>query len=108
MEEGSEFLQRFTHKEDYKWPMFTSCCPGWVRFVKSQFPEYTDNLSTAKSPQQMFGAVAKSYFAEKMGIDPHKMRVISVMPCIAKKRNRIRNGNCLPIFSGGLTCLPLK
>ncbi len=85
MEEGSEFLQRFTHKEDYKWPMFTSCCPGWVRFVKSQFPEYTDNLSTAKSPQQMFGAVAKSYFAEKMGIDPHKMRVISVMPCIAKK-----------------------
>ena len=85
MEEGSEFLERFTHKENYQWPMFTSCCPGWVRFLKSQYPEYTDNLSTAKSPQQMFGAVAKSYFAEKMGIDPHKMRVISVMPCIAKK-----------------------
>ncbi len=85
MEEGSEFLERFTHTENYQWPMFTSCCPGWVRFLKSQYPEYTDNLSTAKSPQQMFGAVAKSYFAEKMGIDPHKMRVISVMPCIAKK-----------------------
>jgi NADH-quinone oxidoreductase subunit G len=65
--------------------MFTSCCPGWVRFVKSQYPEYTTNLSTAKSPQAMFGAVAKSYFAEKIGVDPHKMRVISVMPCTAKK-----------------------
>jgi NADH-quinone oxidoreductase subunit G len=65
--------------------MFTSCCPGWVRFVKSQFPEYTTNLSTAKSPQAMFGAIAKSFFAEKIGVDPHKMRVISVMPCTAKK-----------------------
>ena len=85
MEEGSEFVERFTHKDRYNWPMFTSCCPGWVRFVKSQFPEYTTNLSTAKSPQAMFGAVAKSYFAEKIGVDPHKMRVISVMPCTAKK-----------------------
>ena len=85
MEEGSEFIERFTHKDQYNWPMFTSCCPGWVRFVKSQFPEYTTNLSTAKSPQAMFGAVAKSYFAEKIGVDPHKMRVISVMPCTAKK-----------------------
>ena len=65
--------------------MFTSCCPGWVRFLKGQFPAYTDNLSTAKSPQQMFGAVAKSYFAQKIGVDPHKMRVISIMPCSAKK-----------------------
>ena len=73
MEEGSEFLHRFTHAADYKWPMFTSCCPGWVSFIKSQYPDYVDNLSTAKSPQQMFGAVAKSYFAEKMGIDPKKM-----------------------------------
>ncbi len=86
MEEGSEFVERFTHREDYPWPMFTSCCPGWVRFVKSQFPEYTKNLSTAKSPQAMFGAIAKSFFAEKIGVDPHKMRVISVMPCTAKKR----------------------
>ena len=85
MEEGSEFIERFTHRDQYPWPMFTSCCPGWVRFVKSQFPEYSRNLSTAKSPQAMFGAVAKSYFAEKIGVDPHKMRVISVMPCTAKK-----------------------
>lgn len=85
MEEGSEFIERFTHRDQYNWPMFTSCCPGWVRFVKSQYPEYTTNLSTAKSPQGMFGAVAKSYFAEKIGVDPHKMRVISVMPCTAKK-----------------------
>ena len=88
MEEGSEFLHRFTHASDYKWPMFTSCCPGWVSFIKSQFPEYVDNLSTAKSPQQMFGAVAKSYFAEKMGLDPKKICVISVMPCSAKKAEK--------------------
>jgi len=65
--------------------MFTSCCPGWVRFLKSQYPEYTLNLSTAKSPQQMFGAVAKSVFAKSIGVDPHKMRVVSIMPCVAKK-----------------------
>ena len=85
MEEGSEFVERFTHREEYQWPMFTSCCPGWVRFVKSNYPKFTANLSTAKSPQQMFGAVAKSYFAEKMGLDPHKVRVVSIMPCVAKK-----------------------
>ncbi len=88
MEEGSEFIQRFTHRDRYKWPMFTSCCPGWVRFVKGQFPEYTTNLSTAKSPQAMFGAVAKSYFAEKVGVDPHDMFVVSIMPCTAKKAER--------------------
>ena len=65
--------------------MFTSCCPGWVRFVKGQFPQFAKNLSTAKSPQQMFGAVAKSYFAEKIGVDPKNLRVISVMPCTSKK-----------------------
>ncbi|MBO4914200.1 MAG: (2Fe-2S)-binding protein [Oscillospiraceae bacterium] len=85
MEEGSELIERFTHRERYQWPMFTSCCPGWVRFLKSQYPELTANLSTAKSPQAMFGAVAKSYFAEKLGVDPHKMFVASVMPCVAKK-----------------------
>ena len=88
MEEGSEFLQRFTHRDQYKWPMFTSCCPGWVRFVKGQFPEYTGNLSSAKSPQAMFGAVAKSYFAEKIGADPHDVFVVSIMPCTAKKAER--------------------
>jgi len=85
MEEGSEFLERFTHRGKYRWPMFTSCCPGWVRFVKSQYPAYTECLSTAKSPQQMFGAIAKSYFAEKKDVDPHKLFVVSIMPCSAKK-----------------------
>ncbi len=85
MEEGSEFVERFTHKDQYSWPMFTSCCPGWVRFLKGQYPEYTDNLSTAKSPQQMFGAVTKSFFAEQIGVDPHKICCISVMPCSSKK-----------------------
>ena len=88
MEEGSEFLHRFTHRNQYTWPMFTSCCPGWVRFIKSQYPQYAKNLSTAKSPQAMFGAVAKSYFAEKIGADPHDIFVISVMPCTAKKAER--------------------
>ena len=85
MEEGSEFIDRFTHRNKHRWPMFTSCCPGWVRFLKGQFPSYTENLSTAKSPQQMFGAVAKSYFAQKLGVDPHKRFVVSIMPCTAKK-----------------------
>jgi len=85
MEEGSEFIERFTHKGKHRWPMFTSCCPGWVSFMKSQFPSYADCLSTAKSPQQMFGALAKSYFAEQIGVDPHKLFVISIMPCSAKK-----------------------
>ncbi len=85
MEEGSEFLERYTHRDRYTWPMFTSCCPGWVRFVKSQYSHYVGNLSTAKSPQQMFGAVAKSYLAEKLGVDPRKLFVISLMPCISKK-----------------------
>ena len=85
MEEGSEFVERFTHKSRYRWPMFTSCCPSWVRFLRSQYPDYVSSLSTAKSPQQMFGALAKSYFAEKMGLDPHKIMVVSMMPCTAKK-----------------------
>ena len=85
MEEGSEFVERFTHRDQYTWPMFTSCCPGWVRFVKTQFPAYVSHLSTAKSPQQMFGAVAKSYFAQKLGVDPHDIFVVSIMPCTAKK-----------------------
>ena len=85
MEEGSEFVERFKHRGKYRWPMFTSCCPGWVRFVKTQFPEYTQNLSTAKSPQQMFGSIAKSYFAEKIGVSPKNLFVVSIMPCSAKK-----------------------
>ena len=85
MEEGSEFLERFTHRGKYRWPMFTSCCPGWIRFIKSQYPDYLDCLSTTKSPQQMFGAVTKSYFAKKIGKDPSKIFVVSIMPCSAKK-----------------------
>ena len=85
MEEASEFIDRFTHRDRYTWPMFTSCCPGWVRFVKGQFPRFINNLSTAKSPQQMFGAVAKSYFAKSIGADPHDIFVVSVMPCVSKK-----------------------
>ena len=88
MEEGSEFIQRFTHRDQYRWPMFTSCCPGWVRFLKSQYPGYTANLSTAKSPQGMFGAVAKSYFADKLGVDPRRIFVVSIRPCTAKKAER--------------------
>lgn len=86
MEEANEFIERFTHHDDYQWPMYTSCCPGWVRFLKSEYPEMTDQLSTAKSPQQMFGAVAKSYFAEKVvDMDPNDIVCVSVMPCTAKK-----------------------
>ena len=85
MEEGSEFLERFKNKEQYEWPMFTSCCPGWIRYVKSKYPEMTPNLSTAKSPQQMFGAIAKTYIAQKLGVDPDKIFCVSIMPCVSKK-----------------------
>ena len=85
MEEGSEFIERMTHPGEYPMPMFTSCCPGWVRYVKIRHPELADNLSTAKSPQQMFGAVTKTYFAKKIGVDPEKIFCVSIMPCTAKK-----------------------
>lgn len=88
MEEGSEFLERLAHRDDYQWPMFTSCCPGWVRFVKTRYPDMTDNLSTSKSPQQMFGAIAKTYVAHRLGVDPDKVFSVSVMPCVAKKYER--------------------
>ena len=85
MEEGSEFLARLGDADNSKLPLFTSCCPGWVRFVKSHYPEFVDNLSTAKSPQQMFGAVAKSYYADILGVEPSKIYCVSIMPCLAKK-----------------------
>ena len=85
MEEANEFLHRLKVGGLTRWPMFTSCCPGWVRFLKSQYPELTGQLSTAKSPQQMFGAVAKSWFAQKLGVDRSKIFCVSVMPCVAKK-----------------------
>lgn len=85
MEEGSELLEKLKDPKGFKKPMFTSCCPGWIRFIKSRFPEFTKNLSSAKSPQQIFGAIAKSYFPQKLGIDPKKIFCISIMPCTAKK-----------------------
>lgn len=88
MEEGHEFVQRFTSGELKDRPMFTSCCPGWIRFVKSQFPQLVRYLSTAKSPQQMFGAAMKTYFAKELGVSPDKIFTISVMPCVAKKAER--------------------
>ena len=86
MEEGNELLERLDNSRKYAWPMFTSCCPGWVSFVSKKYPEYLRNLSTAKSPQQMFGAMAKTYFAQKKGIDPNNICCISIMPCVSKKR----------------------
>ena len=88
MEEGTEFLKRFTSGELKERPMFTSCCPGWIRFIKSQFPHLVKQLSTAKSPQQMFGAAMKTYFAEKLGVEAEKIYTLSVMPCVAKKGER--------------------
>ena len=85
MEEGNEFIERFKKGDTKQMPMFTSCCPGWLRFVKSQHPHLVSRLSTAKSPQQMFGAVMKTYFAKKIGVSPEDMVTISVMPCVAKK-----------------------
>jgi len=83
MEEGTELVDRI--KNNGVLPMITSCSPGWIKFCEHFYPDMLDNLSTCKSPQNMFGAVLKSYYAEKMGIDPAKIFVVSVMPCTAKK-----------------------
>ncbi|MBQ8300054.1 MAG: iron hydrogenase small subunit [Clostridia bacterium] len=83
MEEGTELIHRI--QNGGLLPMITSCSPGWVRFAENSYPELLGHLSTAKSPHQMFGAILKSYYAEKQGIDPKKMFVVSVMPCVAKK-----------------------
>lgn len=83
MEEATELLERMKNLETL--PMFTSCCPGWVKFVEHYYPDFIPNLSTCKSPQQMFGAILKSYYAHKNGIDPKDMFVVSVIPCTAKK-----------------------
>jgi NADH-quinone oxidoreductase subunit G/NADP-reducing hydrogenase subunit HndD len=83
MEEGSELVQRLTNGG--KLPMLTSCSPGWIKFVETYYPDFLDNLSTCKSPQQMMGAVIKSYFAEREGLDPSRIYSVSIMPCTAKK-----------------------
>ena len=89
MEEANEFVERFSNGGVL--PMITSCSPGWVKYIEMNYPELLPHVSSCKSPHQMFGAILKSYYAEKEGIDPHKMYVVSVMPCIAKKFERQRN-----------------
>lgn len=83
MEEGTELLDRI--KNNGKLPMITSCSPGWIRYCEINYPEFLDNLSTCKSPQQMFGAILKTYYAKKEGLDPEKIVCVSVMPCTSKK-----------------------
>lgn len=88
IEEASELLHRIEHGG--KLPILTSCCPGWIKFFEHQFNDLLDIPSTCKSPQQMFGAVAKTYLAEKMGVDPKNLVVVSIMPCLAKKYEAAR------------------
>lgn len=83
MEEANEFIGRV--KNGGKLPLITSCSPGWIKYCEHYFPDMTENLSSCKSPQQMFGATAKTYYAEKMGIDPKNIVMVSIMPCTAKK-----------------------
>ncbi|MBR3869182.1 MAG: [Clostridia bacterium] len=83
MEEATEFLGRYTKKENL--PLITSCSPGWIKYCEHYYPEMIPNLSSCKSPQGMFGSVAKTYYAQKEGIDPKNIFVVSVMPCTAKK-----------------------
>ncbi|MCD8123271.1 MAG: [FeFe] hydrogenase, group A [Clostridiales bacterium] len=85
MEEANELLERMASGNLNGKPMFTSCCPGWVRFVKAEFPQFVPQLSTAKSPMQMFGSVMKSYFAEAIGKQPQDIYSVAIMPCMAKK-----------------------
>ena len=89
MEEGTELIGRL--KNGGTLPMMTSCCPGWINFVEKVNPEVIPNLSTTRSPQGIFGALAKTYFAKKKGVDPKKLRFISIMPCTAKKDEAVRD-----------------
>ena len=90
MEEGTELLGRLQDKTAAL-PMITSCSPGWIRFVEFYYPELIPHLSSCKSPQQMFGAIMKTYYAEKFNIDPKKIYVVSIMPCVAKKTEILRD-----------------
>jgi iron-only hydrogenase group A len=83
MEEASELVERI--KQGHKLPMFTSCSPGWIKFVEQFYPEFIENISTCKSPQQMLGAIIKNFYAQKIGIDPHNIVSVAIMPCTAKK-----------------------
>lgn len=88
LEEANELIERLTTGGTL--PMITSCSPGWIRFLEYYYPELIPNLSTCKSPQQMFGAIVKTYYAKKMNIDPEKIYVVAVMPCVAKKFEKTR------------------
>ncbi|MDD5017071.1 MAG: NADH-dependent [FeFe] hydrogenase, group A6 [Eubacteriales bacterium] len=88
MEEGTELLSRINNGG--KLPMITSCSPGWIKYCELFFPDFLDNLSTCKSPHEMEGALIKSYYAQKMGIDPKSIYVVSIMPCTAKKFEKER------------------
>jgi NADH-quinone oxidoreductase subunit G len=88
MEEASELIHRLQHGG--KLPILTSCCPAWVKFIEHQFPELLDIPSSCKSPHEMFGAIAKTYLAEKMGVKPEDIIVVSIMPCLAKKYEAVR------------------
>ena len=90
LEEANEFLERATKGEHL--PLITSCSPGWIRFMEYYYPELIPNVSSCKSPQQMFGAVVKTYYAQKMGIDPKNLYVVTIMPCVAKKFEKTRDG----------------
>ncbi len=100
MEEGTELIGRI--KQGGTMPMFTSCCPGWIKYMEHNHPEMLGNLSTCRSPQQMMGGLVKTYWAEKEGLDPADVVVVSVMPCTAKKfevsreEQRLENG-CMPV-----------
>ena len=89
MEEANEFIERFTKNENI--PMITSCSPGWIKYIEMNYPNLLPHLSTCKSPHEMFGALIKSYYAQKEGLDPKKIYVVSVMPCVAKKFERQRD-----------------
>ena len=91
MEEGNELLERLTHGGTL--PMFTSCSPGWIRYIETQYPELLPHVSTSKSPHMMFGAIVKTYWAQQKGIDPADIFVVSIMPCIAKKSEMQRPEN---------------
>ncbi len=96
MEEGSEFIERFT--KNGALPLITSCCPAWTDWMEKYAPDFIDNFSSAKSPQQMLGVLSKTYYAEKMGIDPAKIYMVSIMPCTAKKYEISRSDN---MFASG-------
>lgn len=92
MEEAKEFVERFTTKENL--PILTSCCPSWVKFIEHNFGDMLNIPSSCKSPHEMFGSIAKTYFAEKNNIDPKNIVVVSVMPCVAKKFESARPELC--------------